>query len=258
VETAAVSGAHSSEAELARISDLLRLTPKNRISVLDVGARDGRISRHLTQFFQKVVALDLEKPCFRYPGIETVAGDATKLQFPDASFDCIVCSEVLEHIPDLERACRELARVAKYEVLIGVPFQQDINVGRMTCRTCGKATPPFGHVNSFTESKLRKLFSGMIVRDKSFVGEARGGTNPISVRLMDLAGNPWGPYNQQEPCVHCGARLIPPPVHRPLWSKVCSGVAARLNAVQTRFAAPHGNWIHILFAKTDGVSAGTR
>jgi SAM-dependent methyltransferase len=249
VEAAAVNDLHSSEDESARIGDLLRLVPKNRTSVLDVGARDGRISRHLTQYFQRVVALDLEKPSFSYPGIETVAGDATNLQFLDASFDCIVCSEVLEHIPRIERACQELARVAKHEVLIGVPFKQDIDIGRMTCRTCGKVTPPWGHVNSFDEPLLRELFSGMTVREKSFVGQAKDVTNPVSVRLMDWAGNPWGPYGQQEPCVHCGAKLIPPPVDRTFWSRVCSGVAARLNALQSRFAETHGNWIHILFAK---------
>ena len=42
-----------------------------------------------------------------------VAGDVTNLDFPDRSFDCVFCAEVLEHIPVnlLEVACRELTRV---------------------------------------------------------------------------------------------------------------------------------------------------
>jgi SAM-dependent methyltransferase len=42
-----------------------------------------------------------------------VQGDALHLPFPDASFDRVICSEVLEHIPGDEAAMSELARVLK-------------------------------------------------------------------------------------------------------------------------------------------------
>jgi ubiquinone/menaquinone biosynthesis C-methylase UbiE len=62
----------------------------------------------------------LEKPTFEFPRVTTVAGDATKLQFPDELFDCVLCAEVLEHIPAVEKTCRELVRVARHELIIGV------------------------------------------------------------------------------------------------------------------------------------------
>ena len=34
---------------------------------------------------------------------------------------------------------------------------------------------------------------------------------PLSTLLLDLAGNPFGTYDQEEPCIHCGAKLKPPP-----------------------------------------------
>ena len=40
-------------------------------------------------------------------------GDATRLPFPDNSFDCIITSEVLEHIQDDVAALHELSRVLK-------------------------------------------------------------------------------------------------------------------------------------------------
>jgi len=43
--------------------------------------------------------------------IGTVRGDALHLPFADGTFDRVICSEVLEHIPDDERAMSELARV---------------------------------------------------------------------------------------------------------------------------------------------------
>ncbi len=42
-----------------------------------------------------------------------LAGDALRLPFDDATFDAIVCSEVLEHIPDYRSAIAEIHRVLK-------------------------------------------------------------------------------------------------------------------------------------------------
>ena len=42
-----------------------------------------------------------------------VQGDALRLPFPDESFDRVICSEVLEHIPDDRAAMAELARVLR-------------------------------------------------------------------------------------------------------------------------------------------------
>ena len=39
--------------------------------------------------------------------------DATRLDFPDASFDKIYSAHTIEHIPDLVRALKEMARVLK-------------------------------------------------------------------------------------------------------------------------------------------------
>src|ERR1041385_1987742 len=132
------------------------------------------------------------------PRVVTTAGDATKLSFADESFDCVFCAEVLEHIPDVRQACRELARVAKYEVVVGVPYRQDIRIGRTTCRTCGKVNPPWGHLHSFDEHRLTRLFPGLRAVSQSIVGSNGEATNGISTMLMDLAGNPWGTYDQEE------------------------------------------------------------
>jgi len=237
-----------SEKEQARTADLLRLVPRGRKSVLDIGARDGHFSRLLTDYFEEVTALDLEKPAFEFPRVKTVAGDITQLQFSDDSFDCVFCAEVLEHIPALEQACRELVRVARHEIVIGVPYRQDTRVGRTTCSQCGKVNPPWAHVNTFDEAKLRKLFPRLALRSTSFVGTNNEVTNPLSTMLMDWAGNPWGTYDQDEPCIHCGAALVAPNGRSAL-SRVFAGVAIRLSRLQESLTRPHGNWIHAVFVK---------
>ena len=237
-------------AEKARVGDLISLLPAAGESVLDIGARDGFISRLLTNHFSKVTALDLEMPSIDHERIQCVKGDITDLHFPDAAFSLVFCAEVLEHIPPhlLELACREMARVSKEHVLVGVPYKQDIRVGRTNCGACGKISPPWGHVNRFDEDRLSKLFPGFVVAKTSFVGESDSQTNPLSCALMDAAGNPYGTYSQEEPCVHCGAKLTGPK-ERSLFQKVLTKAAFITLSAQKPFVKPHPNWIHVLLQK---------
>ncbi len=239
-----------SDSEVKRTADLMRLIPTGGNTALDIGARDGHFSKLLTEQYKSITALDLETPAIFHKNIRCVQGDVTNLEFRDDSFDLVLCAEVLEHIPSqlLDKACSELSRVAKEYLLIGTPYNQDIRVGRTTCFTCGKKNPPYGHVNSFDERRLAKLFPKFKTSEVSFVGRTTSRTNIISTILMDLAGNPYGTYNQEEPCIHCSNRLIPPP-ERNLLQKVSTRLAFYVNDIQKPFVRQHGKWIHVLFKK---------
>jgi SAM-dependent methyltransferase len=98
--------------------------------VLDAGAGFGRHAYEFARQGANVVALDYSaaemittRGTFgamvaageiaeeRYVG--TLQGDATRLPFADASFDRVITSEVLEHIPADTDAMAELVRVLK-------------------------------------------------------------------------------------------------------------------------------------------------
>ena len=49
----------------------------------------------------------------RNPPHFAVPGSLTELPYADASFDCCLCTEVIEHIPDHGKAASELSRVLK-------------------------------------------------------------------------------------------------------------------------------------------------
>src|SRR6266513_3954406 len=125
-QATALAGYRNSPDEIARARDLMSIVPKNLSTVLDIGARDGHFSRLLTEHFESVTALDLTMPQFDFEGVRPVQGDVTKLQFPDNNFDVVFCTEVLEHVPALQKACTEIERVARHAVVIGVPYRQDI------------------------------------------------------------------------------------------------------------------------------------
>lgn len=251
----------ASSSEKQRTEDLLRHFPDSGEVALDIGARDGHFSRLLADRFNTVIALDLSEPQISHPGVTCVAGNAVSLQFPDDSMDFVFCAEVLEHIPTsiLAKVCQEIERVSRHRILIGVPYKQDIRSGRTTCQACGEVNPPWGHVNSFDEKRIAGLFPHCNIDSVSFVGSTSEQTNAISVILLDLAGNPYGTYEQEEPCIHCGAELSGPR-QRNLGEKILTKVAIRIKEALNMFAKPRGNWIHVQLIKrkcNDNVQGGT-
>ncbi len=75
--------------------------------VLDVGCGDRRYAAHF-EAAGRYVGFDL-------PGndVADVTGHAEDLPFPDASFDVVICIQVLEHVDDPAAVVRELRRVCR-------------------------------------------------------------------------------------------------------------------------------------------------
>jgi SAM-dependent methyltransferase len=84
---------------------------------LDAACGTGRHAAHLAKRHQvtgvdqsaEMLAVAKEK----VPDGDFILGDMTALDFPDASFDVVVCALALCHLEDLTRAVVELGRVAK-------------------------------------------------------------------------------------------------------------------------------------------------
>ena len=65
---------------------------------------------------------------------------------------------------------------------------------------------------------------------------------------MDYAGNPYGTYEQEEPCIHCGKELRPPPT-RSFFKKLSTKIAFHITKRQQLTHKGNPSWIDILFKK---------
>lgn len=84
--------------------------------VLEVGTGEGQVARRLADAGAEVVGVEpsraqVREAVRRAGGPAYVRGDAIGLPFPAGRFDGVVACLVLEHVPDLQAAISELARV---------------------------------------------------------------------------------------------------------------------------------------------------
>lgn len=113
----------SYEQELRAETVLSLLAVRRGDYVLDIGCGNARDIAKITACGGYLVGVDISEgmvasACqeIERMGIKDVTlqvGDATCLNFPDAIFDKVLCSEVIEHIPDALQALREIHRVLK-------------------------------------------------------------------------------------------------------------------------------------------------
>lgn len=142
---------------------------------------------------------------------ETVKGDALALPFADGSFDCVIASEILEHVPADDVAINELIRVLKVggALVVTVPRW-------LPERVCWLLSEEYhsnegGHVRIYRASELRSKIvrTGMAFIHthyahglhtpfwwlKCFVGVSRSTHPAVStyhkLLVWDIVQRPW-------------------------------------------------------------------
>ena len=111
---------------------VIRFAPKNS-KILDLGCGNGISSRLLNQANFDVVGTDIS-PLFLQdarnwenlhdgPKLRYQVCDVLELPFEDESFDVICSNELIEHLPDVETALKEMVRVVRQDgrVLLSGP-----------------------------------------------------------------------------------------------------------------------------------------
>jgi SAM-dependent methyltransferase len=121
-------------ASVARISSnhwLAAQTASIRGRVLSIGSMDDRDGegRHYRDYFVHADSYTTSEH-IPYPGCDLVIDVRAMPQIADATYDCVFCSGVLEHVDDFESGMREIARIMKpgAALLLGLPFRQALHL----------------------------------------------------------------------------------------------------------------------------------
>lgn len=175
-------------------------------TVLEVGCGDGYLTWRLAEAGCFVTGTDIADARLEQARARTslagtpptlVRAAAEELPFESGSFDCVVCSEVLEHLPNPQSAVAEAARVLKTggAYIVTVPYCE--RIAQHQCVHCGEYTPQWGHLHSFDGESLTSLLeqSGFVVESwRPFTSPLN--TLPISRSILRvLPDQVWSPID---------------------------------------------------------------
>jgi SAM-dependent methyltransferase len=157
--------------------DFDRLDVGSGATVIDVGCGAGRHAFEAYRRGADVVAFDRDEAELRSvdtilramadtgeapagASAKVVLGDALKLPHADQTFDCVIASEILEHIPQDDAAIAELIRVLKVGGTLAVSVPRWLPE-----RVCWLLSDEYhsnegGHVRIYRASELRAKIAG--------------------------------------------------------------------------------------------------
>jgi hypothetical protein len=113
---------------VGRILDLLYSKESQNVSILDVGGGSEYVSIVLSNLISnyKLTSLDIIPRPLNFKG-EYIQADATNMSIDPNSYDAVITTDVLEHIPNDKKDdfISECIRVARDYVIIAAPFDTE-------------------------------------------------------------------------------------------------------------------------------------
>lgn len=172
-----------------RAGKIMKNIPEKADRMLDAGFGSGIYSFSLASRVRSVEAIDIAqekvvqaKKSNIFENINFQRGDLTKLRFESGSFGLVICSDVLEHIKNDEKAFSELARVLKKGGVLLLTVPSDSEKNERTYRR-------YGHERGgYSEKDIKELCkkSGLrIIRCEGHSSSASEVFSDISYRIVN-------------------------------------------------------------------------
>jgi len=105
---------------LAVLQDFSGNTAISSLRLLDVGSSTGIIDNYLADHFLHVTGIDIDNEAvefahgtFQKNNLTFMVADVMELDFPNDTFDVVVCAQIYEHVPDAQTMMHEIDRVLK-------------------------------------------------------------------------------------------------------------------------------------------------
>ncbi len=151
---------------MGRLKKIMSLIPKRKnIKILDAGCGEGQLlsmiskkfgSLNLKLYGTDITTISLKSAKKRIKNTKFSLQDLRNLDYKDEFFDIIICTEVIEHIPEYKKVLKELKRVLKKVGTLIISFPNEFlwTISRFFLRRKPIREP--GHVNSFSPKKIIK------------------------------------------------------------------------------------------------------
>ena len=184
--------ATSGENQVQNLMHPIRWVPSDATSLLDIGCNAGELLAYCGAVYPAIrlsgVEINpdaLEKARENLPAADLQHASAEALPFPDASFDCVTCIEVLEHIPSnlRSKALSEMRRVLRPR-------------GRLVLRV------PHAGLFAFLDSnnirfRIPRIYNALLKNGRRDAGYAGGSADVVwhqhfkKQELQELLGEGW-------------------------------------------------------------------
>lgn len=168
----------SHQIENNRLHDnILKEIPAQAQLVLDVGCGGAWLAKSLLPKGKKVISMDIStinpvKALETFPGEHHygLVADVFALPIKENALDCIVASEIIEHVKDPELFIKHLLGVLKPGGKLIITTPHDELLQQSLCIHCNNLTPHNAHLHSFTQEKIKSLVTenAGIVQTKVF------------------------------------------------------------------------------------------
>lgn len=143
---------------------ILRTIPRDAGLILDVGCGGAWLAKALIPKGKKVISMDISttNPMRAVQQVASplhwgLVADVYSLPLKERSVDCIIASEIIEHVKDPQLFLAALYKALKPggSLIVTTPFNETI--GQSLCIHCNQLTPHNAHIHSFTAEKIKSI-----------------------------------------------------------------------------------------------------